>query len=271
MRIRTIRQLARLEREAQPYIKRMQRYKRDHRFRLRKVASHAAVLAFIVRYGRPRIEEPLWRACERCEDTNAWKECCERFPTALGSRRRFIPYDSGNFSIMAEPIRYAVDWFFRGVDEKDKLNRAFKSAPPWFVWFTFADYSARKLGLTIPNLSSVARFERSHESVDPGAWFSVPEGKFERRLWENGVEQTPFVCSNIVKAHENQVTPRELSRANRHMGDRLNQEQDTWPERFPIECIELTKEEHQELVDADFSPDALYTILKRKHPDMIFE
>jgi hypothetical protein len=270
MRIRTIHRLVRLEREARPYIQRMQSYKRERQWRLHAAVCHAAVLAFMVRYGRPRIEEPLWRACERCEDSDAWKECRERFPTALGSRRRFIPYDASNYRKIAEPVRYAIDWFFPGANEKDKLNRVFKSAPPWFVWFTFADWSATKLGLRVPDLSSVARFERSHDPVDPSDWFNVPEGKFERRLWENGVEQAPHVYSNS-EAHQDHPTSRELRRANRHMGDRSNRQDDIWPQRLLIEGIELTEEEQRELAWANFSPDALCTILKRKYPDITFE
>jgi len=40
--------------------------------------------------------------------------------------------------------------------EKEKLEQVFASAPPWLIWFTFADYTAELLGLSLPDLSSVA-------------------------------------------------------------------------------------------------------------------
>lgn len=271
MRIRTIHRLARLEVEARPYIQRVRAQKTSDERGLRRAVEHAAVLAFIVRYGKPRIEEPLSRACERCEVSDAWKECCERFPTALGRRHRFVPYERSNYDRIAEPVRYAVEWFFQGTNEKDKLNRLFRSAPPWFLWFTFADYSARALGLSVPDLSSIARFERYHRPLANYDWYDVPEGKFERRLRDNDndiVQRLPVYVSPLnSEADEEELTHRERQRVLRYKPDRPNDQVDKWPRRSPIEIIELTEEEQDEILASSIDRDVIFKILQRKYPD----
>ena len=73
------RQLARLEKLAQPYLKqRMGVAQRWLEIRHGAVA-HAAVLAFVMRYGNPQMGEPLSKACRRVAESEAWKACCERF------------------------------------------------------------------------------------------------------------------------------------------------------------------------------------------------
>ena len=148
------RHVARLEREAQPSIERMRRQKSLENAGVRRLVNEAATLAFLIRHGDPQIEEPLWRAYKRCERSDAWKQCCERFPTALEAVQfRFEPWRLNAFA--AELLRHGINWFFQGTDEKDKLSRVFKSAPAWFVWVSFADHIAVRLGLPLPNLSSV--------------------------------------------------------------------------------------------------------------------
>lgn len=269
MRIRTIHQLARLESEARPYIQKIQAKNTGYERTSQAAAEHAAVLAFIVRYGNPSIKGPLQDACERCEQSDAWKECCKRFPTALGNQCLFWPYYWRNYQLIAEPVRYAVDWFFPGEDEKDKLNRVFKSAPPWFLWFTFADHSARELGLTIPDLSSIARFERSHRPLQMYDWYRVPEGKFERRPWDDGIVRNPAVYAKVVPSEpqEDQSTPRERQRGLRYKTAQPKDRRPTWPRRWPMELLELTSEEELEYLRSGLSPDVLQAILERKYPN----
>ena len=64
------------------------------------------------------------------------------------------------------PLRHVIIANFPGVGEKDKLDAVFASAPPWLIWFTFADYTAKLLGLTLPNLSGVMGFARSKANFD---------------------------------------------------------------------------------------------------------
>ena len=74
-----LRQIERLEKKLKPDIERTQRLKSQEQFIEFLAATYAATVAFIVRYGAPRIEEPLWRACKRVENSEAWDKCCEMF------------------------------------------------------------------------------------------------------------------------------------------------------------------------------------------------
>jgi hypothetical protein len=70
------RQIARLEKLAQPYLEWKSGIERECQYTLHGTAAHAAVLAFLIRYGNPQIDEPLSCATERCAESAAWKECC---------------------------------------------------------------------------------------------------------------------------------------------------------------------------------------------------
>jgi hypothetical protein len=87
--------------------------------------------------------------------------------------------------LIGDPLRHVLLSTLSGADEKDKLNRVFKSAPPWLLWFTFADYSAKLLGLSLPDLSTVRRFERSKEIFH--AWWGLPQSAFECRPWQRAL------------------------------------------------------------------------------------
>ena len=73
------RQIARLEKLAQPYIQRQQQIEQERRLIPHDAASHAAILAFVIRYGDPEIGEPLSCAWERFINTHVWKECCDKW------------------------------------------------------------------------------------------------------------------------------------------------------------------------------------------------
>jgi hypothetical protein len=38
---------------------------------------------FLIRYGKPQIDEPLSDAYERCAQSAAWKDCCDEFKFLL--------------------------------------------------------------------------------------------------------------------------------------------------------------------------------------------
>ena len=44
-----------------------------------RAAAHAAILAFLIRYGDPKIGEPLSCAWQRFEDTDVWKQYCDKW------------------------------------------------------------------------------------------------------------------------------------------------------------------------------------------------
>jgi hypothetical protein len=86
MRQTRIRQIAHLQRLAQPHLK-----QDDRKWELiiRGAVQHAAVLAFLIRYGDPRADEPLSSACERCTASTAWKGRWEEFKSFILSRPEF--------------------------------------------------------------------------------------------------------------------------------------------------------------------------------------
>src|SRR5579872_6339818 len=75
-----LRQIARLEKLAQPYIERRRQTEEQWQVLRSHAASHAAVFAFLIRYGNPTIDEPLSYAWQRCSQATPWIECWRRFP-----------------------------------------------------------------------------------------------------------------------------------------------------------------------------------------------
>src|SRR5215472_3215744 len=93
------RQIARLEKRAVPYmaLKQANQQKWD---RIRDGAvAHATVLAFLIRYGKPKLGEPLSAACQRVSESKAWIVFRDKFfptPKSLypdGRVRRGQPFD----------------------------------------------------------------------------------------------------------------------------------------------------------------------------------
>ena len=165
------RQIARLEKLAQPYIRRKRQIEKEWQAMPRHAAAHAAVLAFVIRYGDPEIGEPLSCAWERFINTDVWKGCCDKWEameleqlgdewkkygdkTPPGNRFLFLrrtylgtPYDRNGTILSGEFLRHELIARFAGATEKEKLEQVFASAPPWLIWFTFADYTAELLSL----------------------------------------------------------------------------------------------------------------------------
>ncbi len=253
------RQIARLEKRAQPYLERKSRIESDWQRTLRGAAAHAAVLAFLVRYGNPRIEEPLSCALERCAESAAWKECCEEFKLS-SVRADSFPVDpsADSVTIIGQPLRHVIISSFPGVDEKQKLDRVFAAAPPWLLWITFADYSAELLGLTLPDLSEVSGFIRSTEIFH--GWWGLPTGMFERKRWPYGKQHEPLARTDLnLLLPENarpvrKMTPRELrrERATSMKSDHW-QPGTSWPDLFPLRALKMPREELLRLFHREFS------------------
>jgi hypothetical protein len=96
---------------------------------------------------------------------------------------------------MGGPLRHFVISSFLGSDEKQKLDRVFAVAPPWLLWFTFADYTAALLGLTLPDLSEVSQFMRSKQNFD--LWWGLPRGAFKEDPWPFGMECEPLARTDL--------------------------------------------------------------------------
>jgi hypothetical protein len=214
------RQIARLEKLAQPYIQRQQQIEQERRLIPHDAASHAAILAFVIRYGDPEIGEPLSCAWERFINGPVWNECCNKWEamaleqlgdegkeygdeTALRNRLASIPrsyrvawpYGRDGVLIIGSYLRHELIASFPGATEKKKLERVFASAPPWLIWFTFADYTAELLGLSLPDLSSIASFARSKADFDN--WCGLPSGAFVRRAWPDGPDNEALARTDL--------------------------------------------------------------------------
>lgn len=117
-----------------------------------------------------------------------------------------------------------------GRTEKDKLNAIFKSAPPWILWFTFADYTAAVLDLEMPDLSSVSRFARFRTVFD--IWWGLPSGIFERHPWTKGCErELAHVDLSLLRpdpGRDRLLTRRERKR---QIAASVN-----WPDEWPSPC-----------------------------------
>lgn len=212
------RQIARLEQRALPYIKQREGIARQLRNLHRGAVAHAAALAFVMRYGNPQIGEPLSEACRRVAESEAWTACCEKFPicTYYLKDYSFKPYSRDNVSLVGDPLRHVLLSTLPGADEKDKLNRVFKSAPPWLIWFTFADYTAKLLDLNLPDLSTVTGFERSKDIFH--GWWGLPESAFEYRPWPDGTDREPLARTDLSllglgTRQDAPITNRERKRA----------------------------------------------------------
>ena len=198
MSLARFRQMARLEKLAELPLKIRQETERDWQSTLHLAVGHAATLSFIIRYGNPQIGEPLSLACQRVAELDVWREYCEKFPLLFVYSEReyaFEPHSRDSVLIIGGHLRHAVVTMFGGADEKEKLDAVFASAPAWLVWFTFADYTARLLGLKLPDLSGVTGFARPKANFD--LWCGVPREAFEPSPWPKGLKNGPFACAGL--------------------------------------------------------------------------
>ena len=265
-----LRQIARLEELAQPYIERRRQIEKEWQWIPRGAAAHAAVLAFVIRYGDPKIGEPLSCAWERFISTDVWKEHCDKLEAmelehldderkeyddktpsgnrfafkALSYRQCNSPHSRDGAMIRGRFLRHELIARFSGATEKEKLERVFASAPPWLIWFTFADYTAELLGLSQPDLSSVAGFARSKADFDN--WYGVPSGAFVPQPWPDGPDNEPLarIDLNLLRpATErpiNPITRREHRRAHaNYMKTRSAKSSEDWPGLIPLEVLTM--------------------------------
>jgi hypothetical protein len=238
------RQIARLEKRAVPYIKQRDGIVQQLRNLYRGAVAHAAVLAFVMRYGNPQMSEPLSEACRRVTASEAWKTCCEKFPICRYpiNENLFEPYGRSRVFLVGDPVRHILLSTLPGTDEKDKLNRVFKSAPPWLMWFTFADYTAKLLNLTLPDLSTVTGFERWKTMFH--RWYGLPESAFESRPWPDGTDREPLVRTDLSllglgTRQDASLTNRERKRALANSAISNPSQQIDWPRLISEKLLQL--------------------------------
>jgi hypothetical protein len=218
-RIRS-RQIARLKKSALPFIERRKGMAERWREVRRGAVAHATLIALLVRYGNPRLGEPLSCACARVVESELWALFRQKFPpdrTILpASFEHSFPCTRNRVTSLGDQLRHIAIATFPGANEKEKLNNVLRSAPPWLLWSTFADYSAKLLGLGLPDLSTVSRFERSKETFH--AWWGLPQGAYECRPWPHGIDgealaRTDLSLFELETGQEMPVTRRERTRA----------------------------------------------------------
>jgi hypothetical protein len=148
-------------------------------------------------------------------------------------------------------LRHSVISGFPGADEKEKLDAVFESAPPWFIWFTFGDYTAKLLSLTLPDLSGVTGFARSKANFH--LWWGIPSEAFEASPWADGPENEPLARTDLSLLRparqfpDSKMTPREQKRARAtYLKSHPTKRADEWPELLPSEVLEMPPNEAAE-------------------------
>jgi hypothetical protein len=167
------RRLSRLERLAAPVIKRVKQADEAADQAIHAAALvHATNLAALVAHGDPKIGEPLSDAWLRCTGSNIWRDWQANLPPAL-----FPPFDSVSSDLIFKYL--SAHWLstLPGDSNLKKLDGILSIAPPWLVWFTFADFTANFLKIGLPDLSGVRAFDRSIKVFE--GWPVLPQGKFE--------------------------------------------------------------------------------------------
>lgn len=261
------RQIARLELAARPYIGMRNQIQDQWQNTRVGAAGNAAFLAFLIRYGDPKIGEPLSCAWQRFRDTDVWKQYRDKWDeleigrlgestpkgNTLISRihRNCSPFNRNDVTLIGNYLRHELLERFSGSNEKEKLDTVFASAPPWFVWFTFGDYTAKCLGLSMPDLATVRHFARSKE--DFANWYGLPRGAFESRPWPNGPENEQLASTNLDLLHpgrekpNHQMTRRESRRAKAAAKD-LAESTDKWPSLISLEYLTMPFEDQLKLL-----------------------
>ena len=261
------RQIARLENAARPYIGMTNRIQGQWENTRVGAAGHAAILAFLIRYGDPKIGEPLSCAWQRLQDTEVWREYCHKWDEMkIAHLRKFLgesstqhhqlfvprnhtisPFSRDGVLVIGRELRHVLE-LFSGSNEKEKLEKVFASAPPWLVWFAFGDYTAKLLGLPTPDLATVRHFARSKE--DFANWYGLPGGAFESRPWPNGPESEQLASTNLDLLHpagekpNHQKTRREIRRA-KAAAKVLTESTDEWPILSPVDFLTMPSYEEK--------------------------
>jgi len=261
-------QIARLEKRARPFIE--QRLGSAERWeRLRRGAlNQVVVLGFLLRYGEPQIGEPLEEACQRVTKSDGWKEYQAIIPPRMAPicEDRFAPHDRGSVVEIGEVLRHLFVSRLPGHTEKEKLKAILQSAPPWLIWFTFADYSAAVLDLELPDLSSVSRFVRFRTVFD--IWWGLPRGGFEWHPWPEGCEaELAHIDLGLLRpdpGRDRFLTKRERKRqiaASLHWPDE-------WPSMYPLDWLRLARTDFQSAMAQAGAPGF---VPEKRHPEFCGE
>ena len=162
--------LSRLEKLAIPAVDRAKQLDEATRLTIEPGAKvHARNFAAVALYGDPNPHEPLSDAWSRCRQASIWQTL--QFPL----EGRGTPFArSTSFEDYLERCWAPT---LSGTNEKEKFDPIFANAPPWLIWFTFADWTADFLNYQLPDLSEMHSFARGTRGLE--CWPSLPAGAFE--------------------------------------------------------------------------------------------
>ena len=164
---------------------------------------------------------------------------------------------------MGLPMRHAVNFHFRGRNEKEKLKSVFASAPPWLIWFTFSDYTAKLLNLPVPDLSEMIRIARGEDEFH--LWWGLPRGAFKYRPWRRRHENEPLARTDLsflrpyTVSGDTHTSPRQLRREQvaRKRSDELEGDSD-WPSLLAADLLKLPAHELMALTRSHSDQSHLY-------------
>jgi hypothetical protein len=150
-------------------------------------------------YGNPKEDEPL---------SDAWERCVERFPALQPCKadKRWMSAE-GYARKVAEIVAEKVMAELPGTTKKEKFQNLLSSAPPWLIWFTFADLTGAIFNLTLPDLSSVTKFRRSKSVFEK--WPALPDGKFEFRIRSGDFDLKGFSVRDLFFLKDMHQVPEE--------------------------------------------------------------
>jgi hypothetical protein len=119
--------------------------------RFNNCLSHAVNLAYLARFGDPKVGEPL---------SDAWKR--------TGHTGRYDPFDRSGAQMVSKDLLSTVFPGLPGNGMKEKLDLIFETAPAWLIWFTHGDLIAILFGLKLPaDLLNVVKFARPRVISSP--------------------------------------------------------------------------------------------------------
>jgi hypothetical protein len=206
------RQVARFEQRAERYSEaiRLAKAHIDAQPLPLEAVVHAINIGLLV-LGNPKIDEPLSMAWIR-----AMERCSEKVSGIPEFTDSFSPFDKIGARFVAVSFLGRVP----GLDEREKFTATFAAAPPWLIYFTYGDYTADLLRITVPDLSSMAKFMRSEETLK--RWPALPVGPFERRPRPEGAVDPRYepltpsereLVRNEMLCLDEKSTPRQRKRA----------------------------------------------------------
>jgi hypothetical protein len=167
--------------------------------------ARLATVCLIIRYGAPRMKEPLAEAWQRSMTT-----LLSEFP-GFAENGCASPFDRESALLIARDFRTYVLPRLPGADDNDKVYRVLRDGPQWLLWHAHVDQNCRNLGIKVPRVSSMRHFARD-------AWyFQLPKGPFELRKWRAD-EHNPVVAKKAKRRaleSQDERTLRELARAHR--------------------------------------------------------